>query len=214
MRSCPKCGSEIGDNDTFCEKCGAYAGGGSQVPPSGKTGSILPVLLILLSVFLLISVLGPFMANTQEHTYTLTIDGVGIECDKNTSMIYTEDGKVPVYFLITVGDETVKTGTYQVAVNTGTSSVAENNKYTFKSSSDNPHFKIYMKYRTGPVGSQSEDDYIDLYDVTPYIVDGGVPEKLGVSGISVGYNEFTDGKLTLKGDDYPKGILELSVSRN
>ena len=219
MRSCPRCGSEIGDNDTFCEKCGAYVGEGSQPVPqkTGKGSSVLPILLIVLSVSMLIVIMSPYFLQEHEYTYTLTVEEVGVICDDDTNaLIYKENGKVPVYLVITSGEETIKTSEWGIEVNGDNYKPTSDNVFTFKTTSENPNFELYMSNRTGPVGTSVDyfDDDIDLFDAVPMIVAGStVPDYVGISGIIISYNELIK-ESEIKGDSYPIGYLKLKVTRS
>ncbi len=219
MRSCPRCGFEIGDNDTFCEKCGAYVGEGSQPVPQ-KTGggsSVLPILLIVLSVSMLIVIMSPYVFHGQEYTYTLTVEEIGITCDDDTNaLIYKESGKVPVYLSVTSGEDTINSAEWALEVNGSNYKPTSGNVFTFKTTSDNPDFTIYMSNRTGPKGTDTKyyDDSIDLFDAVPMIVDGSpVPDTLGVTGIGVKYKEM-ESEYEIKGDTYPIGYLKLKIVRS
>jgi hypothetical protein len=216
MRSCPRCGSEIGDNDTFCEKCGAYAGEGSQSVPqkTGKGSSFLPILLIVLSVSMLIVIMSPYFFQEHEYTYTLTVEEVGIICDDDTdSLIYKEGGKVPVHLEIKSGEETIKTSEWALEVNGDNYIPASGNVFTFKTTSEDPNFTIWALYRTGPEGSECFDDELDLFDAVPMIVEGPVPEILGVTGVTISYTTLLE-ECELKGDTYPMGYLKLKITRS
>lgn len=216
MSFCPKCGSEVDEKDTYCEHCGAYLAPIPQGPsPNNRgSGSILPMVLIVASIIVLASMVVPYLMQPPEHTYTITVNEIGIEC--STDYVYSDvNGDTSVYLTISLGDDVVKSQTWKVKVNQGTIELTERNTCTFKTTSENPTFTIYMNYRTGSSGTiGAVDDMADLFDVSKYVKDVSImPEYAGVTGVAVDYNSFEGGKITLKGDADPKGILELSISR-
>lgn len=219
MRFCPRCGSEVGDSDAFCEKCGARLDSMPQVPPQGPSAtngskSLMPLLLIVLSVIALTSILVPYLMQPEEYTYTITVDEIGIDC--STDYVYSDaNGDTTVFLKISSGGDEVESQKWKVKVNKGNLVLSENNTCKFRTSSENSTFSIFLMYRTGTSAIGAVDDMADLYDVSTYVKDVSImPEIAGVSGISVTYESFKGGELSLKGDSDPKGILKLSISRD
>ena len=218
MSFCPRCGSEVKDGDTYCEYCGAPLVPIPQGPSDQKGSSnLLPITLIVASVIVLASMVMPYLMQPSEYTYTITVNGIGIECDADhAGYVYSDvNGDTSVYLLISVGDDEVKSQTWKVKVNEGNITLTEKNTCRFKTSSENPTFSIFLMYRTGSSGTiGAMDDMADLFDVSEYVKDVSImPEYAGVTGVAISYDSFVDGKITLKGDSDPKGILDLSVSR-
>lgn len=217
MSFCPRCGSEVKDGDTYCEHCGARLVPIAQ-GPSGQRGSsnIMPIALIVASVIVLASMVMPYLMQPTEYTYTITVNEIGIECDANhAGYVYSDvNGDTNVYLLISVGDDEVKSQTWKLKVNEGNITLTEKNTCKFKTSSKNPTFSIFLMYRTGSSGTiGAMDDVADLFDVSKYVKDVSImPEYAGVTGVAITYDSFVDGKITLKGDSDPKGILDLSIS--
>ncbi len=218
MSFCPKCGSEVKDSDIYCKCCGAPLVPIPQGPSDQKgSNNLLPITLIVASIIVLASMVVPYLMQPPEYTYTITVNEIGIECDADhADYVYSDaNGDTSVYLLISVGDDEVKSQTWKVKVNEGNITLTEKNTCKFKVSSENPTFRLFLMYRTGSSSTiGATDDSADLYDVSKYVKDVSImPEYPGVTGISITYESFVDGKITLKGDSDPKGILDLSISR-
>lgn len=218
MSFCPRCGSEVKDGDTYCEYCGAPLVPIPQGPSDGKgSNNLVPITLIITSLIVLAFMVVPYPIQPAEYTYTITVNEIGIECsEKDADYVYSDvNGDTSVYLLISVGDDNVKSQTWKVRVNEGNIVLTEKNTCKFRTSSENPTFSIFLMYRTGSGGTiGAMDDTADLFDVSKYVKDVSImPEYPGVSGISITYQSFDNGNITLKGDADPKGILDLSVSR-
>lgn len=219
MRQCPKCGSELSEDDQFCHKCGAYSDELTQQPdmpkpkfkkPNANWASIAVVAIILIAVAFgtIFFVTGgmDFDKKTTENV-AITVDGLTLKIDPKVApgdQLYRFEDGYRLFVQVTIDGKTSTSPIYCVEKD-GVLFVPPEGKNVIHVDNVKINSKIIINLYAKTPGV---DNVIDIYSEKGASVK---VEKYGVSGVIIDKSEVKDkGKITLSGDTYPMAELTLS----